>query len=38
MDKPNFLGVGGVKCGSTWLAECLRDHPQFFLSSPKELS
>lgn len=38
MGKPNFLGVGGVKCGSTWLSECLRDHPQIFLSSPKELS
>jgi hypothetical protein len=38
MQRPNFLGVGGVKCGSTWLSECLRDHPQIFLSSPKELS
>ena len=38
MYQPNFLGVGGVKCGSTWLAECLRDHPEIFLSSPKELS
>ena len=37
MEKPNFLGVGGVKCGSTWLAECLRDHPEIFVSSPKEL-
>jgi len=38
MEKPNFLGIGGVKCGSTWLSECLRDHPQIFLSSPKELN
>lgn len=38
MEKPNFLGIGGVKCGSTWLAECLRDHPQIFVSSPKELN
>lgn len=34
---PNFLGVGERKCGTTWLSECLRYHPQVFMSSPKEL-
>lgn len=35
--KPNFLGVGEHKCGTTWLSECLRYHAEIFLSSPKEL-
>lgn len=35
--KPNFLGIGGMKCGSTWVSECLRYHPEVFMSSPKEL-
>ncbi|RZU99609.1 hypothetical protein [Spiribacter vilamensis] len=35
--KPNFVGIGGQKCASTWLSECLRSHPNVFMSSPKEL-
>jgi len=35
--KPNFVGIGGQKCASTWLSECLRSHPEVFMSSPKEL-
>ncbi|SDJ09623.1 sulfotransferase domain-containing protein [Billgrantia gudaonensis] len=35
--KPNFIGIGGQKCASTWLSECLRSHPEIFMSSPKEL-
>jgi len=35
--KPNFIGIGGQKCASTWLSECLRAHPEVFMSSPKEL-
>ncbi|MEL6971513.1 MAG: hypothetical protein AAFO02_15215, partial [Bacteroidota bacterium] len=34
---PNFVGVGGHKCGSTWLSECLRDHPEVYMSNPKEI-
>jgi len=34
---PNFIGIGGQKCASTWLSECLRCHPEIFMSSPKEL-
>jgi hypothetical protein len=26
-----------MKCASTWLAECLRSHPQVLVSTPKEL-
>ena len=35
--KPNFIGIGGQKCASTWLSECLRSHPDIFMSSPKEI-
>lgn len=35
--KPTFLGIGGMKCGTTWLSECLRYHPEVFISSPKEI-
>lgn len=35
--KPNLIGIGGQKCASTWLSECLRSHPEVFMSSPKEL-
>lgn len=34
---PNFVGVGGKKCATTWLAQCLKSHPDVFLSTPKEL-
>lgn len=35
--KPNFLCVGGQRCGTTWLYECLLEHPDIFLPSTKEL-
>ena len=34
---PTFLGIGGRKCASTWLAEGLRRHPDIFMASPGEL-
>ena len=34
---PTFLGIGGQKCGSTWLSDCLAEHPQIVVTSPKEL-
>lgn len=34
---PDFIGIGGHKCASTWLSECLRDHPEIFMSNPKEI-
>lgn len=34
---PNLIGIGGQKCATTWLSECLRQHPEVFMSSPKEL-
>ena len=35
--KPNFLGIGAPKCGTTWAYEVLRRHPQIFVAHGKEL-
>jgi len=35
--KPTFIGIGGHKCASTWVSECLREHPSVFMSNPKEI-
>jgi hypothetical protein len=34
---PDFLIIGPQRTGTTWLHANLRDHPQIFLSEPKEL-
>jgi len=34
---PNFLGIGAPKCGTTWLSEILRSHPDIFMAKGKEL-
>jgi hypothetical protein len=34
---PTFVGIGGHKCASTWLSECMREHPDIFMSEPKEI-
>lgn len=33
----DFLGIGAQRSGTTWIAECLREHPEICLSSPKEI-
>jgi len=35
--KPNFLVIGAAKCGTTSLCDLLGQHPQLFMSTPKEL-
>ncbi len=35
--KPNFIGLGAQKCASSWLYKVMCDHPQIFVSTPKEL-
>ncbi len=35
--KIDFLGIGAQRCGTTWIAKCLKEHPQICLSSPKEI-
>lgn len=34
---PDFLGIGFMKSGTTWLSENLRAHPDIFVSDQKEL-
>lgn len=37
LKKPDFLVVGAEKCGTTWLADMLRQHPQVFIPPEKEI-
>lgn len=37
MTLPNFLIIGGMRCGTTSLASYLRSHSQAFVSIPKEI-
>lgn len=34
---PTFLGIGAQRAGTTWLYECLAEHPEVFLTATKEL-
>jgi hypothetical protein len=36
MKKPDFFIVGAPKCGTTSLSEYLKQHPEIFMSEPKE--
>jgi hypothetical protein len=36
MKAPNFFIIGAPKCGTTALSEYLRNHPNIFMSWPKE--
>lgn len=33
---PSFIVIGAAKCGTTSVAELLREHPDVFMSTPKE--
>jgi hypothetical protein len=35
---PTFLGIGSLRCGSTWLYEVLKCHPDIRLSDRKEVN
>ncbi len=35
--KIDFIGIGEAKCGTTWLYECLAEHPEIFIVSSKTL-
>lgn len=35
--QPTFLVIGAQKCGTTWLAEVLRHHPDIYLAAEKEV-
>ena len=34
--KVDFIGVGAAKCGSSWIAKCLAEHPQIFIPENDE--
>lgn len=36
--KPTFIGLGGQKCASSWLYTVFHDHPEAFVSTPKEIN
>lgn len=36
MIKPNFFFIGAPKCGTTSIAHTLSQHPEIFISNPKE--
>lgn len=36
--KPNFIGVGAIKAGTTSLYAMLKEHPEVFMSEVKELN
>ena len=31
MSKPDFIGIGAMKAGTTWLYQCLSEHPEISL-------
>ncbi|XRO75812.1 sulfotransferase family protein [Methanocaldococcus sp. 28A] len=33
----NFIGIGVPKCGTTWLAKCLSEHPEIYIPNEKEI-
>lgn len=37
MRLPDFIGLGGMRCGSTWLHQLLALHPEVFVPPRKEL-
>lgn len=34
----DFIGVGAPRCGTTWIAECLMEHPEISFPYTKELN
>jgi hypothetical protein len=35
--KPDLIGIGGMRCGSTWVWNQLNVHPEIVMARPKEL-
>jgi hypothetical protein len=34
---PTFLVVGAAKTGTSWLHQCMREHPNIFVPEQKEI-
>ena len=37
MNLPDFICIGVQRAGTTWLYECLKEHPEIFVPETKEL-
>ncbi|WP_133470511.1 sulfotransferase family protein [Paraglaciecola marina] len=37
IEKPHFICIGSQRAGTTWLHECLSEHPDVFVPEQKEL-
>jgi hypothetical protein len=37
MFLPDFLGIGAQRAATTWVHQCLREHPQIFVPACKEI-
>lgn len=37
MTLPTFIGIGAQRAATTWVYECLKEHPQIFMASKKEI-
>ncbi len=35
--KVDFIGIGAEKAGTSWIAQCLKEHPQICFSKQKEI-
>lgn len=35
--KPDFVGIGAQRAATTWLYECLKEHPHIFMPDNKEI-
>lgn len=36
-EKIDFIGIGAPRCGTSWIANVLRSHPDICISEPKEI-
>ena len=36
MTLPNLIGIGAEKCGSTWLYQLLKSHPEIYMSENRK--
>lgn len=36
MTLPNFIGIGAIRCGSTWLYDLLKSHPQIYVPTRRK--
>ena len=37
MTLPNFICIGAQRAGTTWLHDCLNEHPEVYVPEKKEL-